>query len=242
MVDGLEVSTSIVARCAILEGVYLPQLTSATSHLERSLISLYGAVLTFLGTCFKYFSTGTGKRIFKVVVDPAKEIEDAMKLVEARQTEVERTAQIMSMEILTSTSTRMVDLTSMVSSLAIQLEAANTKLARLNGRDEATAEEDSLQRRASVTAAITSIMGPKQRMLKLSSRKDALDVETRVIRFEWLSSVRYRSNHQTEAQNRMPESGQWLFQRSEFLFWTDSSISGTLWLHGPPGCGKTKLA
>ncbi|KAF6822918.1 ankyrin repeat protein [Colletotrichum plurivorum] len=239
MVDGLEVSTSIIARCAIFESVYLPQATSATSHLESSLVSLYGTVLTFLGTCFKYFSTGTARRILRAVRDPAKEIEDAMRHVESRQTEVERTAHIMNMEMLTITSTHVVDLKSMVSSLTLQLEAAN---ARLNGREEDEAAESSIQRKESMSAAITSIMGPKQRMVKASGRKDGLGADGRVVRFDWLSSVRYQSNHQTEAQNRMPGSGQWLFQRPEFLFWTDSSISGTLWLHGPPGCGKTKLA
>ncbi|KAK1561435.1 uncharacterized protein LY79DRAFT_664314 [Colletotrichum navitas] len=238
MIDGLEAVTSIIATCAVFESVYLSQRTLAISHLESSLTALYGAILTFLGTAFRYFSQSTGKGFFKAVVNPAKEIEDAMKRVESKQTEVERTAQVTIMEIQTHTSTRVQDLTSMVSSLAVQLEMANSKLASLSGHSEAAM----MQRGESLSVAITFIMRPKQRTIRQPERFDNLKVEDRIIRYDWLSSVRYKFHHLTETRGRMVESGKWLFQRPEFLFWTDSSISGTLWLHGPPGCGKTKLA
>ncbi|KAK1976436.1 hypothetical protein LZ30DRAFT_734678 [Colletotrichum cereale] len=38
----------------------------------------------------------------------------------------------------------------------------------------------------------------------------------------------------------MIDSGEWLLWRSESLFWTDSSISGTIWLHGLSICRAVK--
>ncbi|CAM1505811.1 Fc.00g114480.m01.CDS01 [Cosmosporella sp. VM-42] len=113
MVDGLEETTSIIARCSIFETVYLKHPTSATEHLKASLIALYGSVMSFLGVSHSYFVKNTGKRFLKAAIDPVKEIEDALKRVTSKQNEVERTAQIASMEVLHDTSTRMHDLTTL---------------------------------------------------------------------------------------------------------------------------------
>ncbi|KAI8672022.1 hypothetical protein NCS56_00664500 [Fusarium sp. Ph1] len=132
MIDGVEEVTSIIARFAIFEAVCMKHTTSATEHLKVSLVSLYAAVLSFLGTCCQYFSTNTGKRFMKATFDPAKEIEDALKRVNSKQKEVERTAQIANMEIMYGTSARVHDLTAMVSSLSAQLETANASIANLS--------------------------------------------------------------------------------------------------------------
>ncbi|KAL0258042.1 hypothetical protein SLS55_007213 [Diplodia seriata] len=39
----------------------------------------------------------------------------------------------------------------------------------------------------------------------------------------------------------LPQSGQWLLNDPRYMAWRDSSSSEDLWLHGIPGCGKTKL-
>ncbi|KAM0428831.1 hypothetical protein ACHAPT_006631 [Fusarium lateritium] len=239
MIDGVEEVTSTIARCAIFEAVYMKHTTSATEHLEASLVFLYAAVLNFLGISCKYFSTNTGKRFMKATLDPVKEIEDALKRVRSKQQEVERTAQIASMEIIHDTSTRMHDLTAMVGSLFAQLETANSGIAMLNDKSQGEAAGST----ESVRVAIASIMGPTKRTIqKPNTFNDHLGVEERNQVFDWLSSLRYASHHLTEAKGRLRDSGEWLFQRSEFLSWTNSSISGTLWVHGMPGCGKTKLA
>ncbi|KAK7418265.1 hypothetical protein QQX98_004050 [Neonectria punicea] len=239
MVDGLEEVTSTIARCSIFEAVYLKQPTLAMDHLKGSLVSPYGAILNFLGTSYSYFSTNTGKRFMKATLESAKEIEDAIRRFRVKQGEVERTAQIASMEILHDTSTRMITLTTMVGSLSIQLETANSRLAILNPESQTALVRDS----ESMKAAVASIMGPKSRTIQKPFREtDDLSVPERVMMYDWLSSIRYQSHHQTETQGRLSGSGEWLFQSSEFLDWTNSSISGTLWLHGMPGCGKTKLA
>ncbi|KAM0550838.1 hypothetical protein ACHAPJ_008701 [Fusarium lateritium] len=244
MIDGVEEVTSTIARCAIFEAVYMKDTTSATDHLKASLVSLYAAILNFLGISCTYFSTSSGKRFMKATFEPAKEIEDALKRVGAKQKEVERTAQIASMEVLHETSTRMHDLTTMVSGLFTQLEIANSRIANLNINQTSAEDHSSPENLEFVRQSIVSLMGPTKRTIQRTSgtRPDHLGVEERIQIFDWLSSIRYASHHLTETNGRLDNSGEWLFQRSEFLSWTNSSISGTLWVHGMPGCGKTKLA
>ncbi|KAJ4202274.1 hypothetical protein NW767_006233 [Fusarium falciforme] len=179
----------------------------------------------------------------KATFDPAKEIEDALKRVNSKQKEVERTAQIANMEIMYGTSARVHDLTAMVSSLSAQLETANASIANLSINATNGKATTSSEKADSVKVAIASIMGPTTRTIeRLKPFHDHLLVEERQQVFGWLSSLRYASHHLTEAKGRLRNSGEWLFQKSEFLSWMNSSISGTLWVHGMPGCGKSKLA
>lgn len=119
MVDGVEEITNIIARCAVFEAVYLKQPTSATIHLKASLVALYASVLMFLDTAYTYFGKSATRRFFKSQVEPAAEIENALERVTAKQNVAERVAQMVSMEILQNTSTRMQDLTSMVGNLSM---------------------------------------------------------------------------------------------------------------------------
>jgi hypothetical protein len=50
--------------------------------------------------------------------------------------------------------------------------------------------------------------------------------------FEWLSSVKYMTHHRIKFKALLPGSGQWLFEKQEFLEWRKSSVSSILWLHG----------
>ncbi|KAJ4142808.1 hypothetical protein NW754_010247 [Fusarium falciforme] len=95
------------------------------------------------------------KMLLQATFDPAKEIEDALKRVNSKQKEVERTAQIANMEIMYGTSARVHDLTAMVSSLSAQLETANASIANLS--INATNGEATTSRQGQLN--IESIMG-----------------------------------------------------------------------------------
>ncbi|KAK4084375.1 uncharacterized protein Triagg1_855 [Trichoderma aggressivum f. europaeum] len=64
--------------------------------------------------------------------------------------------------------------------------------------------------------------------------------KTRIL--NWLSQINTRYHHQLEGKDHLPGSGNWLLEHPEFIRWQDTSSSAILWLHGIPGCGKTKLA
>jgi hypothetical protein len=57
-------------------------------------------------------------------------------------------------------------------------------------------------------------------------------VSERLQVFEWLSSVKYMTHHRIKFKVLLPGSGQWLFEKQEFLEWRKSSVSSILWLHG----------
>lgn len=237
MIEGVEKVTNIIARYAIFEDIYFRQQTLASDHLRSSLITLYASVLTFLVKSNQYFGKNTAKRILKAFGQSASEIEKAFEEVERKQIEVDRTAQLVGMEILQNTSTGVEGLSRNTGTMAFQLEYVSSHITGLQ-KDE-TAVEDVINLRE----AIASIMGPTQRLLEdLHRYDDFLATASRKDIFDWLSPVRYQVHHLTERQGRLLESGEWMLQCDEFRSWQDSSISGTLWLHGMPGCGKSKLA
>lgn len=57
----------------------------------------------------------------------------------------------------------------------------------------------------------------------------------------WLSTIPYQ-DHQTAARKEVQEgTGGWFLQDDVYRAWKASDETSLLWLHGPPGCGKSKL-
>ncbi|ETS84809.1 hypothetical protein PFICI_02834 [Pestalotiopsis fici W106-1] len=57
----------------------------------------------------------------------------------------------------------------------------------------------------------------------------------------WLSSSPFTRHHETISETRMPNSATWLFKRTEYKTWRNSSSSSMLLLHGIQGSGKSKI-
>lgn len=58
---------------------------------------------------------------------------------------------------------------------------------------------------------------------------------------KWLSTIPYQ-DHQTAARKEVQEgTGGWFLQDDVYSAWKASDRTSLLWLHGPPGCGKSKL-
>ena len=57
----------------------------------------------------------------------------------------------------------------------------------------------------------------------------------------WLSTIPYQ-DHQTAARKEVQEgTGCWFLQDDVYGAWKASDETSLLWLHGQPGCGKSKL-
>ena len=57
----------------------------------------------------------------------------------------------------------------------------------------------------------------------------------------WLSTIPYQ-DHQTVARKEVQDgTGRWFLQDDAYRAWKASDETSLLWLHGPPGCGKSKL-
>ena len=63
------------------------------------------------------------------------------------------------------------------------------------------------------------------------------DVETeRRDVFKWLSRTQHANHHKAMGKDFLPDSGNWLLQRKEFVEWRTESSSSILWLHGIRQC------
>ena len=75
---------------------------------------------------------------------------------------------------------------------------------------------------------------------QITDLHDALKENQRLKLFDWLSTVPYQTHHRTMGRDFSEGSCKWLRQSPEFMEWRKSSVSSVLWLHGIPGCGKSK--
>ncbi|KAL7266494.1 hypothetical protein RUND412_010958 [Rhizina undulata] len=58
----------------------------------------------------------------------------------------------------------------------------------------------------------------------------------------WLSEVDYEQHHTFISSSRQDNTGNWLFEKTDFIEWYTRSTSSIFWLHGMAGAGKTVLA
>ncbi|PVG00856.1 hypothetical protein CPB86DRAFT_812717 [Serendipita vermifera] len=63
--------------------------------------------------------------------------------------------------------------------------------------------------------------------------------DERIQFLQWISKVRYTDHHETNFNDVLAGTGQWLLEDPLFAQWMKSG--SILWLHGIPGSGKTKL-
>lgn len=240
MVEGVEKVTRMVSRYAIFEMVYMQHLSAASAALESALVTLYASILNFLGKACHLFGQGSTKRFFKAISESTTvAIEDLLKAIEISEREVERSAQIVGMELLHRTSESVHSINSMTEMMSGQMALLIENLNKIQDQKLSKSRKEAIENAAVATfddTATHRIFEP------LSRIDDHLQAEARLQVFDWLSSFRYRIPHQTESHGRLPDTGKWMFDTSEYRSWLSSSVSSTLWLHGMPGCGKTKLA
>ncbi|BCS16312.1 hypothetical protein ALUC_80519A [Aspergillus luchuensis] len=77
---------------------------------------------------------------------------------------------------------------------------------------------------------------------EMSDLHIALKENERSELLQWLSTISVQQHYRETLASVLPGSGEWLLKQPCFVNWKDSSISESFWLHGIPGCGKTKLA
>ena len=126
----------------------------------------------------------------------------------------------------------------------LQLDLSN-KIASLNLEVgqlavQVSNSEDKLQQRLS--RILDELQRPLIRLTSyLIAYEDCLTKEQRVDILHWLSTIPHRKHHLNTIKDILPGSGQWLMSNDTYRRWWNSSVSSTLWLHGIPGCGKSKL-
>ncbi|PKS11690.1 hypothetical protein jhhlp_001678 [Lomentospora prolificans] len=238
MIDGVETTTNILARYTIFEAVYLQRRTPATAQLRSSLVALYAAVLSFLAETCSYFGVNTGRRMLKVA-NPLStgNIESLQNTIKDRQSEVDRDSQLVAMELLQHTAHNINALSSHTkTSFGSVFSILDAGVARVPSWGQQNGGEEVMRH------ALNTLQNPVRTSRPQSLNHDGLDMKQRKLVFDWLSPATYWLHHLSERTGRLESSGEWMFEDEEFQRWRVSSISGTLWLHGLAGSGKTKLA
>jgi hypothetical protein len=238
MIEGMEVITNLIARYAIFEDLYLRQEMRATNRLKASLVSLYAAILIFLAKGHHYYTRSIATRIAKSVVKfTDNTIDELMHDIKSRQADVEKEAQLVAVEILQDTSQNISHLDQKVDTISSQVSALSSQIMAHNIAIPTGENTDILRR------VLLELDRPMQRMAsRLSDLVDGLQREDRSKILQWISTIPYSLHHQTVRKDRLPDSGDWMLRNARFKEWMQSSSSATLWLHGIPGSGKSKLA
>lgn len=219
MAERLEIVARLTVRYSIFEAVYLPpdktMMSTAEAKLLDALSLLYADCLRHLMDIGKYYDQSTKGRIVQSIFGPFTENSDNIRLqsIATREEEVEKLGQIIQAE------------------RTVQLNNAITKL-----------EDKNLQSFQSLEALLKSLTAPVLRLSdSLTLLQDTLQDEEKRKFFLWLSLHNYRQHHESIYKEIVPNTCQWIFSKTEYQEWQRSSTCSILWLHGIPGCGKTKL-
>ena len=216
--EGVETVSRLISRYAIFEAAYLHSSgrtpSAAQRKLSEALIVLYSAILTYLAKAGRYYNRSTPERLARSIINPAVTVQCHLELILKEELAVDKLAEIMHAEMISA-------LTNNITSL----------------HDDASNKIEGLEK------LIKAFDEPLVRTMgTLQNLQDQLKAEERRGLLAWLSRIPFREHHDKAYRDVLPDTGLWLLRKANFLSWRTSSSSSTLWLHGIPGAGKTKLS
>ncbi|KAE8354008.1 ankyrin repeat-containing domain protein [Aspergillus coremiiformis] len=220
IVEGLYIAVKLIAQGEILEALYTFEApSSATSALEEKLRKGYETVLKFLVAAKRYSQQ---PRIWRMINISAREaLPKCVKEMEHAEKQI-------------------LDANQLVESQSIQrieISVRNTELSTTSMAKKLSHMQASLKK------ALDDLGKPLARVVdQVSALYEALKDHERTELLQWLSVIPVESHYTEALASLQPDSGSWLLQNPAFIDWRDSSTSDTFWLHGIPGCGKSKLA
>ncbi|KAF8417649.1 ankyrin repeat-containing domain protein [Tirmania nivea] len=227
---GMERIAVLIGRCAIYEQLYLTSnipenAKEATENLRRGLVTLYTAILLALCRLIRVFK---GKFIDKLKTSESTLAE--IMAIDGPESAVSLT--VIAVENCYSSATR---------------EYTKEEFCKLQERlseklPEQLQEQFEEQLREQLRKLLKDFM-PVISTIHNNVDKIFKDIEEnkRITILQWFSTVPYQSHHDLACEGRVENTGAWLFKRKEFAAWENSEKASTLWLHGIPGAGKTKL-
>lgn len=220
LLQAVESVSNSLARCAIMETLYLRSDLQVTDYLRNGLVELYASILTFLAKGLKYFNQNTTVRIAKSIVVSVNDVHSWSSPVMEKQTEVDRLVAIAEAE-------------------KSQGLADNVTVLRTGQISQRQVLDKTY---LALKQLWTDLKSPISRINKhISSFQDNLERQTRVAIIKSISSINFASQHKIANAGLLPDSGKWFLKKQQFQDWLNESASSVLWLHGIPGSGKTKL-
>ncbi|KAH6666813.1 hypothetical protein B0J14DRAFT_659379 [Halenospora varia] len=230
MIDGIEYVTNLIARFAVIEALNddsQKDVRPATStQFESSVVRLYAAILEYLRVARRYYDHSTTKRMALAIIDTTEStVNLALAKIRTALVDSDARLQLIDAEVRNKQRYELQKIQQDLKALQIdsqEITPTTTKLLSI-----ITTLEEPVFRQASQIVDLHDSLESGW-----SQRQDLL---------RWLSCINYRSHHKTISEGFLPNSGEWLLHREEFLDWRTSSVSSILWLRGSPGSGKTRL-
>ena len=188
--------------------------TGTLDQLSNALVSLYATILRYLTAILHHYSQGSAIRFAKSMTSPVSDFEAKYAPIQAARDEAWSVAQLAEAE---------------------KSERILATLSRIESSPEKAAFE-------TLDDALKVFQEPIARAaIQLAEIHDGLERDTRARILKSISSIPYTIHHKNARKGRLEGSGKWLLAKPEYRSWRQSSSSSVLWLHGIPGCGKTKL-
>ncbi|KAL8645974.1 MAG: hypothetical protein Q9210_006409 [Variospora velana] len=229
--EGLELVSSLIARCALYEQLYLSRPSTLRSDLEATLVRLYTAILLYLAKARRYYTKKTDHILAASVIDTSESVQAALASIALERDEVERCTRLVDSELSVDTGAQVNQVQASVGDLAADLKSFH-----VNSSDSQESRYQALK------VILSSLEQPILRAgILLSDLHVELQKDQRRRILSWLSNVRCREHHRSSYSAVMPGSCNWLRQKSVYVDWKTSSTSSILWIHGIPGSGKSKL-
>lgn len=71
MAEGVEATSNLIARYAIVENLYLQERSDGRAQLRDSVTKLYTAILLYLSRAYQYYQQSTGSKLYAIPGDKA---------------------------------------------------------------------------------------------------------------------------------------------------------------------------
>ncbi|KAH0551769.1 hypothetical protein GP486_007014, partial [Trichoglossum hirsutum] len=256
MLEGMELVSNLITRCAILEKLYLYSTaviqSLAQDQLVKAILELYAAILKYLSKANRYYDSKTTKRVFRSTAQTVESSVDVyIRKILDKRADVDACVRLMDSEFYRNLSDRTQDILSRaqdvkgevhdvqvgvrdvqrsVQEVQLSLDASSTNDQRLS-KEVQRLKADLLQLEEPIVRSA----------VQLSDLHDSLKQSERKELIKWISTIPCREHHKTVGKDFMPKSGLWLLKNPKFVEWRKSSAKSMLWLHGIPGSGKSKL-
>ncbi|KAL8826454.1 MAG: hypothetical protein Q9191_003788 [Dirinaria sp. TL-2023a] len=220
LLEGLEYITSLIARFAMVEGLYLKGLTVASKQLSDTIIRLYSAILTYLAKAHRFYSRNTAGRFVKAATQPVElSVGSYLQKVHDEETRVNDLARLLDADyselIVTPLSSDLRQISSFMEERFVRYE---NKLDTLD-------------------------QGIQGLQLTLNSRMSPIVSAEQVL--DWIAAVFTKEDYEQALAVRTEGSCDWILKRPEFVSWrrskARSKMSRILWVYGSAGFGKSIL-
>ena len=228
ILQGVAEVSELISRYEIVEALYLKQSSEASRLLQRSLVNLYAAILTFLGSAYRFYTQRKAERWARSILPlGSKSIAALFVKISEEQIKVDRCTRMVKDGEDVKYQKETKDDATMI------LKNTNDINGRLTGIELKNEEKWSMM--------INLLENLNANRESNSGVADDIQHAQYADDIKWLSNIDYAAVHQEVRKDRLEGTGRWLLAKPEYQRWSSSQTSNVLWLNGILGMGKTKL-